>query len=209
MYSEMVRAPPPASAAVGDYRMTCRRSSSTGKTYIKLPPATSTGGSVPNGGVPLKSKSTLQLKLRNYPPIFVLPTFLKKLSTGDWVSGGRNSANKVINWGMWNWKWYRCFIVPWSWTSRMISIYLFCLNFVAEAYEIPYSSFGYGCENVQKYYARVGHLRGEALKRNLNSIIARHQSLSYNEVSSTKQVWDALKILDAADFDKPEASSEV
>ncbi|GFZ08678.1 hypothetical protein Acr_20g0004860 [Actinidia rufa] len=109
----------------------------------------------------------------------------------------------------WNFKWFRCFIIPWSWTSRMISFYLFCLSFAAEAHAIPYSSFGYACENVLNYYAGMKHLRGDALKHKLSSVIARHHSLSYKELSSMKQVWDALKILDSADFDKPEASSEV
>ena len=33
--------------------------------------------------------------------------------------------------------------------------------------------------------------------------------MPWTEVSSMKQIWDALKILDSADFDQPEASSEV
>ena len=61
----------------------------------------------------------------------------------------------------------------------------------------------HSCEDVQSYYASVGQLKGKALSRKLNSIIAGHHSLSY------KEVWDALKILDAADFDEPESSSEM
>ncbi|KAG5559185.1 hypothetical protein RHGRI_008936 [Rhododendron griersonianum] len=108
---------------------------------------------------------------------------------------------------MCNFKWFRRWyiIIPWSWTSRMVSIYLvLCLSFAAEARDIPHYPFDYhACENVRSYYAGMEDLRGEALQKKLNSIIARHHSLSY------KEVWEALKILDAADVDKPEASSEV
>ncbi|CAK9133610.1 unnamed protein product [Ilex paraguariensis] len=96
-----------------------------------------------------------------------------------------------------------CFNVSWSWASRIISIYLFCLNFVADAHPDPSFSLAYACEDVQNYFAGVQHLRGEALKEKLYSIIAKHQSISYREV------WDAIKILDAADVDEPEASPAV
>ncbi|XP_059637394.1 uncharacterized protein LOC132279433 isoform X2 [Cornus florida] len=105
--------------------------------------------------------------------------------------------------GILNFAWSRTFSMSWTRASRIISVYLFCLNLVAEARDDPYSSLAYACEDVQIYYDGVEHLRGEALKKKLNSIIGKHRSLSYNKV------WDALKILDAADVDKPEASSEI
>ncbi|KAI5382288.1 hypothetical protein KIW84_UN0031 [Lathyrus oleraceus] len=72
----------------------------------------------------------------------------------------------------------------------------------ASDYQAPST---YACEDITNYYSPVKHLRlkGEALKRKLNSIIAPHHSLSYQEV------WDALKILDAADIDNPEVSSGI
>ncbi|GMP36594.1 hypothetical protein CsSME_00008673 [Camellia sinensis var. sinensis] len=178
MYSKMVCAPAP----LIDCRFPFRN------------PSTASGSGIITTIVS-KSKSKLKLKLK-----------LKSNSSNrDWISNGtRSSGNIIINWFMWNLKWgFRCFVIPWSWTSRMISIYLLCLNFVAEAHDPPYHSFDYACENVQNYYAGMKHLRGEALKQKLNSIIVKHRSLPY------KKVWDALKILDAADVDKPEASSEV
>ncbi|XP_059460765.1 uncharacterized protein LOC132189933 isoform X3 [Corylus avellana] len=90
---------------------------------------------------------------------------------------------------------------PWRWASQIISFYLLFLNLVADARPSP--SFTYACEDVNNYYASVENLRGEALKKKLNHIVAPHHSLSY------KQVWDALKILDAADIYKPEASSGI
>lgn len=88
---------------------------------------------------------------------------------------------------MWNFKWNRRWfiIIPWSWTSRLVSIYLvLCLSFAAEARDIPhYPSDDYACENVQNYYAGMEDFRGEALQKNLNSIIATHHSLSYKEVT--------------------------
>ncbi|XP_077223080.1 uncharacterized protein LOC143856697 isoform X2 [Tasmannia lanceolata] len=46
-------------------------------------------------------------------------------------------------------------------------------------------------------------MKGLALMKELNSIISGHRSLPY------KEVWDALKILDAADIENPEASSNI
>ncbi|XP_058226255.1 uncharacterized protein LOC131335072 isoform X2 [Rhododendron vialii] len=162
------------------------------------------------GGSPLKLRAKLPLQL-NLP-------LRRKLSTRgrDWFSctstssceyPSINSSGIIINWGMCNFKWFRRWyiIIPWSWTSRMVSIYLvLCLSFAAEARDIPHYPFDYhACENVRSYYAGMEDLRGEALQKKLNSIIARHHPLSY------KEVWEALKILDAADADKPEASLEV
>ncbi|KAJ6888121.1 hypothetical protein NC652_029217 [Populus alba x Populus x berolinensis] len=53
------------------------------------------------------------------------------------------------------------------------------------------------------YYASVKGLEGKALKKKLHSVISKHQSLSYREV------WDALKFLDAANVDRPQASSGI
>jgi hypothetical protein len=67
-----------------------------------------------------------------------------------------------------------------------------CLNFIALAQDYLYSSSSssssssYGCEDVSSYYASV---KGE------------HHSPSYTEV------WDDLKFLDAANVDRPQASS--
>ncbi|XP_064951002.1 uncharacterized protein LOC135605162 isoform X2 [Musa acuminata AAA Group] len=61
----------------------------------------------------------------------------------------------------------------------------------------------YPCEDVDSYYNGVSVLQGAALMKKLNSIVSPHQSLTYREV------WDALKILDAVDVENPEASSEI
>ncbi|XP_027331153.1 uncharacterized protein LOC113846751 isoform X1 [Abrus precatorius] len=100
--------------------------------------------------------------------------------------------------------WPTCFDISWKWLSRLISFYLLSLNLAAAASDYPAPST-YACEDISNYYSPVQHLRlrGEALKRQLNSIIAPHHSLTYREV------WDALKVLDAADIDKPEASSGI
>ncbi|XP_024638709.1 extracellular ribonuclease isoform X3 [Medicago truncatula] len=99
--------------------------------------------------------------------------------------------------------WLTCFHFSWKcFFSRLVSFYLLLsLNLVAVASEYPTPST-YSCEDVANYYSPLKHfrLKGEKLKRKLNSIIAPHHSLSYQEV------WDALKVLDAADIDKPEAS---
>ncbi|XP_061361564.1 uncharacterized protein LOC133305374 isoform X2 [Gastrolobium bilobum] len=101
--------------------------------------------------------------------------------------------------------WQTCFNIGWRWVSRFISFYLLSMNLVAAASEYPAPS-AYACEDISNYYSPVKkhlRLRGEALKGKLNSIIAPHHSLSYQEV------WDALKVLDAADIDQPEASSGI
>lgn len=129
--------------------------------------------------------------------------------------------------------WLTCFNIWWRWLSRLISFYLLSLNLVAAASDYPAPATTYACEDTSDYYSPVRHLRGEALKKKLNSIIAPHHSLSYQEVIlrfkcshclvllssvwyfksidlkclSNLQVWDALKVLDAADIDHPEASA--
>ncbi|KAL6194563.1 hypothetical protein ACLB2K_035645 [Fragaria x ananassa] len=101
------------------------------------------------------------------------------------------------------WDFTRCINISWRWVSQMISFYLFFLNIVADAQAYDYPSPVYACEDVNNYYANVEHLEGKLLKKRLNSIIGKHQSLSYREV------WNALKILDASDVDNPEASSGI
>ncbi|XP_004507928.1 uncharacterized protein [Cicer arietinum] len=101
--------------------------------------------------------------------------------------------------------WLTCYCFSWKWFSRLVSFYmLVSLNLVAVASDYPISST-YACEDITNYYSPVNHLslKGEALKRKLNTIIAPHNSLSYQEV------WNALKVLDAADIDNPEASSRI
>ncbi|KAI5568614.1 hypothetical protein BDE02_12G025800 [Populus trichocarpa] len=94
----------------------------------------------------------------------------------------------------------------WRWgVSKVISIYLLCcLNLVALAQDYPsLSTSSYECEDVSSYYASVKGLEGKALKKKLHSVISKHQSLSY------KEVWDALKFLDATNVDRPQASSGI
>ncbi|KAE9602455.1 putative endonuclease I [Lupinus albus] len=95
-----------------------------------------------------------------------------------------------------------CLNMWWRLLSRLISLYLLSLNLVASASDYS-SPSSYLCEDISYYYSPVKHLRGETLKKKLNSIIYPHYSLSYNKV------WDALKILDAADIDNPEDSSAI
>ncbi|MQL99493.1 hypothetical protein Taro_032230 [Colocasia esculenta] len=59
------------------------------------------------------------------------------------------------------------------------------------------------CVDVAGYYSGVDGLEGVALMRRLGDIVSVHRSLAY------KEVWDALKILDAADPNDPENSAEV
>ncbi|XP_021724971.1 uncharacterized protein LOC110692278 isoform X2 [Chenopodium quinoa] len=87
--------------------------------------------------------------------------------------------------------------------SCIITIYLLSLTPEVNAQDHSPYLVRYACEDVKTYYSSIDHLKGKALSRKLNSIIAGHHSLSY------KEVWDALKILDAADIDKPEASSGI
>ncbi|KAK7388182.1 hypothetical protein VNO78_22991 [Psophocarpus tetragonolobus] len=98
-----------------------------------------------------------------------------------------------------------CFRILWRcFLSRLISFYLLSLILVAtpSAYPLPST---YPCDDIANYYSPFKHstFRAEALKRQLNSIIAPHHSLSYIEV------WDALMLLDAADIHNPEASSGI
>ncbi|KAG1331909.1 hypothetical protein COCNU_02G018770 [Cocos nucifera] len=80
---------------------------------------------------------------------------------------------------------------------------LFTLSRVADAVSDQANSSTYQCEDAGSYYHDVDGLKGAALMKKLNSIVSPHRSLPY------KEVWDALKILDAADIDNPESSSQV
>ncbi|KAI5005286.1 hypothetical protein ZWY2020_032529 [Hordeum vulgare] len=61
----------------------------------------------------------------------------------------------------------------------------------------------YPCEDVRSYYHGLEGFSGDVLMAKLGAVVSPHASLRY------KDVWEALKILDAADADHPEASSEV
>ncbi|XP_062219005.1 uncharacterized protein LOC133918901 isoform X2 [Phragmites australis] len=67
----------------------------------------------------------------------------------------------------------------------------------------PPDAAAYLCEDVQRYYAGLDGLAGDELRTKLAAVVSPHAALRY------KDVWDALKILDAADAEHPEASSEV
>ncbi|KAI6682654.1 hypothetical protein NL676_036535 [Syzygium grande] len=100
----------------------------------------------------------------------------------------------------WGWTWTG------RWVSRFLSLYLSLLTSVSvsQAHEYrPSPSFTHACEDIDTYYVQLRNSKGQALQKKLHSLISPHRSLSY------KQVWDALKILDAADVDNPEASPGV
>eukprot|EP00270_Netrium_digitus_P008607 TRINITY_DN2585_c0_g1_i5.p1 TRINITY_DN2585_c0_g1~~TRINITY_DN2585_c0_g1_i5.p1 ORF type:complete len:583 (-),score=127.13 TRINITY_DN2585_c0_g1_i5:107-1855(-) len=59
------------------------------------------------------------------------------------------------------------------------------------------------CESVDDYYSSTRGLSGPTLKSKLHDIINNHNVYTY------AQVWDALKILDAADEVTPEQSSDI
>ncbi|XP_014506123.1 uncharacterized protein LOC106765869 isoform X1 [Vigna radiata var. radiata] len=122
----------------------------------------------------------------------------------NWVVSSSRLKSPIAIYGSVNER--TCFDMLWKWLAKLVSFYLLSLNLAAAASDYPIPST-YPCEDISNYYTPVKNLglTGEALKRQLNSIIAPHHSLSYRE----KQVWDALKVLDAADVNNPEASSEI
>ncbi|RLN07610.1 hypothetical protein C2845_PM11G03800 [Panicum miliaceum] len=67
----------------------------------------------------------------------------------------------------------------------------------------PLDATAYPCEDVRRYYAGLDGLAGDELRAKLAAVVSPHAALRY------KDVWEALKILDAADAEQPEASSEV
>ncbi|TVU30132.1 hypothetical protein EJB05_21739 [Eragrostis curvula] len=68
---------------------------------------------------------------------------------------------------------------------------------------LPADAAAFPCEDVQRYYAGLKGLAGDELRTKLAAVVSPHAALRYEDV------WDALKILDAADAEHPEASSEV
>ncbi|KAA0058187.1 extracellular ribonuclease isoform X3 [Cucumis melo var. makuwa] len=103
----------------------------------------------------------------------------------------------------------------------------------AQAHDYPSPSVRYPCEDVNMYYANVAQFKGEPLKLAVSfppALVAGFHSLLIADLKrgkslacpcpqltfkrgrvsyQGKRVWDALKILDAADVDKPEASSAI
>jgi len=81
--------------------------------------------------------------------------------------------------------WPTCFDMLWKWLSRLVSFYLLSLNLAAAAASDYPTPSTYPCEDISNYYTPVKNLglTGEALKGQLNSIIAPHHSLSYREVT--------------------------
>jgi len=67
----------------------------------------------------------------------------------------------------------------------------------------PLDAAAYPCEDVRRYYAGLEGLAGDELRAKLAAVVSPHTALRY------KDVWEALKILDAADAEHPEASSKV
>ncbi|KAF6142374.1 hypothetical protein GIB67_023399 [Kingdonia uniflora] len=76
----------------------------------------------------------------------------------------------------------RPFDVSRRWVSRIIGFYLVGLTFVEVAHCDPAFSSHFACEDVSNYYASVEHKEGEALMKELSSIISTHHSLSYKQV---------------------------
>ncbi|KAL5699673.1 hypothetical protein ACHQM5_030544 [Ranunculus cassubicifolius] len=101
---------------------------------------------------------------------------------------------------------YKCLMkchTHFYWFSGIVALYLFGLTLIGDSNGFENVSSVFSCEDVEHYYSSVDHKEGEELMRELNSIVSPHVSLPY------KKVWEALKILDAADDDNPEASSDV
>ncbi|XP_022134931.1 uncharacterized protein LOC111007064 isoform X2 [Momordica charantia] len=113
------------------------------------------------------------------------------------------SVSALFDWDSWSCMLLNFFGISWRWATQITSYYLFLLCLAVQAHDYPSPSVRYPCEDVNKYYSHVPQLTGKPLKLKLNSMIAAHHSLSYNEV------WEAIKILDAADVDKPEVSSAI
>ncbi|KAF5186234.1 Extracellular ribonuclease [Thalictrum thalictroides] len=100
-------------------------------------------------------------------------------------------------------RWLKFFKFSRRLASGIVAFYLLGLTVIGEAHGDPYLSLEFACEDVSHYYASIDHKEGKDLMKELNSIISSHKSLSY------KEVWKALKLLDAADDENPEASSDV
>lgn len=103
-------------------------------------------------------------------------------------------------------RWFTSFSLCWRHIAGAVTLLLFLLNFGAEASDDHLNSASqtfYHCEDVSHYYAYLEGLKGTQLMEKLHSIVSPHHSLPYN------QVWDALKVLDAADIDHPKDSPNV
>ncbi|XP_020523532.1 uncharacterized protein LOC18435609 isoform X2 [Amborella trichopoda] len=101
-------------------------------------------------------------------------------------------------------RWFSCFVSSWRGPIRVFMVLLLWLCLIGESKgEEAQNLQRYACEDVLHYYAPVQDLKGAPLMEKLHSIVSGHQALRY------KEVWDAREILDAADVDNPETSSEV
>ncbi|GMH03157.1 hypothetical protein Nepgr_004996 [Nepenthes gracilis] len=95
-----------------------------------------------------------------------------------------NHADGISFRVFWNWLWIEFFYGAKRWASWIISIYMFTLTLGAKAHGNPPHSVIHACEHVHNYYVSAEHLNGEALRKELNSLIAGHHSLSYRESKS-------------------------
>ncbi|KAG9456372.1 hypothetical protein H6P81_000880 [Aristolochia fimbriata] len=97
----------------------------------------------------------------------------------------------------------KCFNSLVSLASSAAVLCLVALSLLVAAPGDPATLSSYPCEDVSHYYSYVENEKGILLMKKLNYIVSGHRSLPY------KKVWDALKILDAADIDNPEKSSKI
>lgn len=95
------------------------------------------------------------------------------------------------------------FAICWKWVLAVaiaVSInFLPWATDIAAAQRVEASE----CDNVSQYYNQASGLKGEELKAKLHELVAEHKRLSYAEV------WNALKILDAADTETPDTSPDI
>ncbi|XP_068648855.1 uncharacterized protein [Aristolochia californica] len=97
----------------------------------------------------------------------------------------------------------KCFNFLRSLAPKTAVVFLCSLTVLVAACGDPAALSSYLCEDVSLYYSHLENEEGIALMRKLNYIVSGHRSIPY------KKVWDALKILDAADIDKPQKSSKI
>ncbi|XP_049933066.1 uncharacterized protein LOC116250802 isoform X2 [Nymphaea colorata] len=93
----------------------------------------------------------------------------------------------------------------WTLSAGVIAFALFSQEFSGRAVvdELPHRPPRYPCEDVSGYYSQVELAEGVKMMEQLNLLISDHHPLTY------KEVWDALEILDAADVENPDASSDI
>lgn len=77
------------------------------------------------------------------------------------------------------------------------------INFMPWNADFASALEGSQCDDVAQYYSQASGLKGANLKAKLHEIVAGHKQLSY------AQVWNALKILDAADPESPDTSPDI